>query len=69
MMEYGRICKTKYMTYVCDSDRNIRLSGARLWALITQEASLPPNERIPSGRIFRSEPRHMTDITIIALNV
>jgi hypothetical protein len=25
----------------------------------------PPNGRVPSGRIFRPEPQHMTDIIII----
>jgi hypothetical protein len=55
------------MTYVCGSDRNIRPSGTRPWAVTPifrsePQASLPPNGRVTSGRIFRSEPQHMTDI-------
>jgi hypothetical protein len=64
-MEYGRTCKKKYLTYVCGSDRNIRPSVTRQWA-VTRQASLPPNGRVTSGRIFRSEPQNMTDIINIA---
>jgi hypothetical protein len=49
-MVYGRICKKKYLTYVCGSDRNIRPSVTR-------------HGRVTSGQIFRSEPQNMTDIT------
>jgi hypothetical protein len=60
-MEYGRICKKKHLTYVCGSDRNIRPSVTRPWA-VTRQASLPPNGRATSERRFRSEPQNMTDI-------
>jgi hypothetical protein len=29
MMEYGRICRKKYLTYVCGSDWNIHPEGTR----------------------------------------
>jgi hypothetical protein len=49
------------MHYVCGSDRNIRPSGTRPWA-VTRQALLPPNGRVSSEQIFQSEPQHMTDI-------
>jgi hypothetical protein len=36
MKEYGRICKKKYLTNVCGSDRNIRPSGTLPWAVTRQ---------------------------------
>jgi hypothetical protein len=60
-MKYGRICKKIYLTYFCDSDRNIHPMVTRPWA-ITRQALLPPNGRVTLGRIFRSEPQNMTDI-------
>jgi hypothetical protein len=38
-MEYCKICKKNYLTYVCGSDRNIRPSVTRPWA-VTRQASL-----------------------------
>jgi hypothetical protein len=67
-MEYGRICKIKYLTYVCSSDRNIRPSGTRPRA-VTREASLPPNGRVPSGRIFQFERQHMTIIINLIIDM
>jgi hypothetical protein len=54
----------KYLTYVCGSDRNICPSGTRPWA-VTRQATLPPNGRVPSGRINRPKPQHMTDIIFL----
>jgi hypothetical protein len=54
MKYYGRICKKKYLTYDCGSDRNIRPLGTRPWAG-------------PSARIFRYEPQHMTYIISLTL--
>jgi hypothetical protein len=45
--------------------RNIRPSGTHPLAA-TRYASLPPNEQVPSGRIFLSQPQHITDIIILA---
>jgi hypothetical protein len=60
-MEYGTICKRKYLLYVCDSDQNIHVEGNlplgcnKAWIGIS----------IQNGQqIFRSEPQHMTDIII-----
>jgi hypothetical protein len=50
---------------VCGSKRNNRPSGTRPWA-VTRQGSLPPNGRVPWGRILRSEPQHMTDIIIVS---
>jgi hypothetical protein len=40
-MEYGRICKKKYLTYVCGSDRNIRPSVTRPRARYSRLYQLP----------------------------
>jgi hypothetical protein len=62
MIEYGRIICKKKLSDVC------------LWLVweypslayppigATSQTSLPPNGQVPSGRVFQSEPQHMTDI-------
>jgi hypothetical protein len=67
--KYEIICQNmqeKNLTFVCGLDQNIRTSETRPLA-VTRQASLPPNGRVYSERISRSELQHMTDIIILKI--
>jgi hypothetical protein len=42
--------------------KNLRVTIISVPREPARQVSLPPNGQVPSGRILRSEPQHMTDI-------